>query len=182
VVGTGVLWDVSTLCAVAPPPGLYGVVGTGVLWDVSTLCAVAPPPGLYGVVGTGVLWAVSTLCAVVPPPGLYGVVGTGLLWAVSTLCAVVPAAASNDSSTEVRLLYTARIISCISGYMLTMSISTDFSRTSRSAVVRTYQARTAQKQTAVKSCESDEGLGTGDRNDPFKRTDYNPGEGNQRAS
>jgi hypothetical protein len=24
--------------AVAPPPGLYGVVGTGVLWDVSTLC------------------------------------------------------------------------------------------------------------------------------------------------
>ena len=34
------LWDVSTLCAVAPPAGLYGVVGTGVLWDVSTLCAV----------------------------------------------------------------------------------------------------------------------------------------------
>jgi hypothetical protein len=26
---------------------------------VSTLCAVAPPPGLYGVVGTGLLWAVS---------------------------------------------------------------------------------------------------------------------------
>jgi hypothetical protein len=26
-----------------------------VLWDVSKLCAVAPPPGLYGVVGTGVL-------------------------------------------------------------------------------------------------------------------------------
>jgi hypothetical protein len=38
VVGTGVLWDVSTLCAVVPPPGLYGVVGTGLLWDVSTLC------------------------------------------------------------------------------------------------------------------------------------------------
>jgi hypothetical protein len=68
VVGTGVLWDVSKLCAVAPPPGLYGVVGTGVLWDVSTLCAVVPPPGLYGVVGTGVLWDVSTLCAVVPRP------------------------------------------------------------------------------------------------------------------
>jgi hypothetical protein len=31
-----------------PPPGLYGVAGTGLLWDVSTLCAVAPPPGLYG--------------------------------------------------------------------------------------------------------------------------------------
>jgi hypothetical protein len=30
------------------------VVGTGVLWDVSALCAVVPPPGLYGVVGTGV--------------------------------------------------------------------------------------------------------------------------------
>jgi hypothetical protein len=29
---------VSTLCAEVPPPGLYGVVGTGVLWDVSTLC------------------------------------------------------------------------------------------------------------------------------------------------
>jgi hypothetical protein len=41
------LWAVSTLCAVAPPPALYGVVGTGVLWAVSTLCAVAPPPGLY---------------------------------------------------------------------------------------------------------------------------------------
>jgi hypothetical protein len=54
--------------AQAPPPGLYGVVGTGVLWDVSTLCAVVPPPGLYGVVGTGVLWDVSTLCAVVPRP------------------------------------------------------------------------------------------------------------------
>jgi hypothetical protein len=46
---------VSTLCAVVPPPGPYGVVGTGVLWDVSTWCAVVPP-GLYGVVGTGVLW------------------------------------------------------------------------------------------------------------------------------
>jgi hypothetical protein len=45
-----VLWDVSTLCAVVLPPGLYGVVGTGVLWDVSTLCAVVPPPGLYRVV------------------------------------------------------------------------------------------------------------------------------------
>jgi hypothetical protein len=52
----------------------YGVVGTGVLWDVSTLCAVVPPPGLNGVVGTGVLWDVSTLCAVVPPPGIYGVI------------------------------------------------------------------------------------------------------------
>jgi hypothetical protein len=61
-----------TLCAVVPPPGLYGVVGTGWLWDVSTLCAVVPPPGLYGVVGTGWLWDVSTLCAVVPPPRLYG--------------------------------------------------------------------------------------------------------------
>ena len=49
------VWDVSTLCAVVPPPGLYGVVGTGVLWHVSTLCALAPPPGLHGVVGTGVL-------------------------------------------------------------------------------------------------------------------------------
>ena len=40
VVGTGVLWDVSVLYAVAPPPGLYGVVGTGLLWDVSTLCVL----------------------------------------------------------------------------------------------------------------------------------------------
>jgi hypothetical protein len=39
------------------------------LWGVSTLCAVVPPPGLYGVVGTGLLWGVSTLCAVV---GLMG--------------------------------------------------------------------------------------------------------------
>jgi hypothetical protein len=39
-VGTGWLWAVSTLCAVAPPPGLYGVVGTGVLRDVSTLCVL----------------------------------------------------------------------------------------------------------------------------------------------
>jgi hypothetical protein len=31
---------------------LYGVVGSGLLWDVSTLCAVVPPAGLYGVVGT----------------------------------------------------------------------------------------------------------------------------------
>jgi hypothetical protein len=62
-----VLWDVSALCAVVPPPGLYGVVGTGVLWDVSKLCAVVPPAGLYGVVGTGVLWDVSALCAVVSP-------------------------------------------------------------------------------------------------------------------
>jgi hypothetical protein len=38
---------------VVPPAGLYGVVGTGVLWHVSTLCAVVPPAGLYGVVGTG---------------------------------------------------------------------------------------------------------------------------------
>ena len=38
---TCLLCDVSTLCAVVPPPGLYGVVGTGLLWDVSTLCAVA---------------------------------------------------------------------------------------------------------------------------------------------
>jgi hypothetical protein len=85
VVGTGVLWGVSTLCAVVPPPGLYGVVGTGVLWAVSTLCAVVPPPGLYGVVGTGVLWGVSTLCAVVPPAGLHGVLlasggGVNLNW------------------------------------------------------------------------------------------------------
>ena len=59
---------------------IYGVVGTGLLWGVSTLCAVVPPPaGLYGVVGTGLLWDVSTLCAVAPPPGLDGVVGTGLL-------------------------------------------------------------------------------------------------------
>jgi hypothetical protein len=71
-------------------PGLYGVVGTGLLWDVSTLCAVVPPAGLYGVMGTGVLWDVSTLCAKVPPPGLCGVVGIGLLCDVSTLCAVVP--------------------------------------------------------------------------------------------
>jgi hypothetical protein len=35
-----------------PPAGLYGVVGTGLLWDVSTLCVVVPPAGLYGVVGT----------------------------------------------------------------------------------------------------------------------------------
>jgi hypothetical protein len=32
-----------------------GVVGTGSLQHVSTLCALAPPPGLHGVVGTGVL-------------------------------------------------------------------------------------------------------------------------------
>jgi hypothetical protein len=68
------------------PPGVLGVVGTGLLWDVSTLCAGVPPPGLYGVVGTGLLWDVSTLCAGVPPPGVYGVVGTGLLWDVSVLC------------------------------------------------------------------------------------------------
>jgi hypothetical protein len=55
-----VCWAVSTLCAVVPPPGLYGVVGTGLLCDVSTLCAVVPPPGLYGVVGTGLLCDVST--------------------------------------------------------------------------------------------------------------------------
>jgi hypothetical protein len=46
-----VLWDVSTLGTVVPPPGLYGVVGTGVLWDVSTLCAVVcldyEPGGSY---------------------------------------------------------------------------------------------------------------------------------------
>jgi hypothetical protein len=58
---TGLLWDVSTLCALAPPPGLYGVVGTGLLWDVSTLCAVAPPPGLYG----GVVSSSSTLLSLV---------------------------------------------------------------------------------------------------------------------
>jgi hypothetical protein len=80
VVGTtGVLWDVSRLCAVVPPPGRYGVVGTGLLWDVSTLCVGVPPPGRYGVVGTGVLWDVSTLCVGVPPAGLYGVVGAGEL-------------------------------------------------------------------------------------------------------
>jgi hypothetical protein len=60
---------------VVPPAGLDGVVGTGLLWGVSTLCAVVPPSGLYGVVCD-----VSTLCAVVPPAGLDGVVGTGLLW------------------------------------------------------------------------------------------------------
>ena len=38
-----------------PPPGRYGVVGTGVLWDVSTLCVGVPPAGLYGVVGAGEL-------------------------------------------------------------------------------------------------------------------------------
>jgi hypothetical protein len=27
---------------------IYGVVGTGLLWGVSTLCALVPPPGLYG--------------------------------------------------------------------------------------------------------------------------------------
>jgi hypothetical protein len=54
-VGTGVLWDVSTLCVGVPPPGRYGVVGTGVLWDVSTLCVGVPPAGLYGVVGAGEL-------------------------------------------------------------------------------------------------------------------------------
>jgi hypothetical protein len=43
VVGTGVLWDVSSLCVVVPPAGVDGVVGTGVLWDVSSLCAVVPP-------------------------------------------------------------------------------------------------------------------------------------------
>jgi hypothetical protein len=36
------LCDVSTRCAVVPPPGLYGVVGTGLLCDVSTRCAVVP--------------------------------------------------------------------------------------------------------------------------------------------
>jgi hypothetical protein len=82
MVGSGVLWDVRTLCAVVPPAGLYGVVGTGVLWDVRTLCAVVPPPGLYGVVGTGVLWDVRTLCAVVPPAGLYGA------WCPPGLCSL----------------------------------------------------------------------------------------------
>jgi hypothetical protein len=57
-----VLWDVCTLCAVAPPRGLYGVVGTGVLWDVSTLCAVVHPPGLYGVVVTGCGVSVHGVC------------------------------------------------------------------------------------------------------------------------
>ena len=55
VVGTGLLGDVSILCAVVPPPGRYGVVGTGLLWDVSTLCVGVPPAGLYGVVGAGEL-------------------------------------------------------------------------------------------------------------------------------
>jgi hypothetical protein len=50
VVGTGVLWDVSTRCAVVPPRGLYGVVGTGVLWDVSTRCF--PGDDRWGVVST----------------------------------------------------------------------------------------------------------------------------------
>jgi hypothetical protein len=49
-----------------PRPGLYGVVGTVLLWGVSTLCDVVPPPGLYGVVGTGLWWFVSTLCALAP--------------------------------------------------------------------------------------------------------------------
>ena len=65
--GAGLLCDVSILCAVVPPPGLYGVVSTGLLWGVSTLCDVVPPSGLDGVVGTGLLCDVSTLCAVVPP-------------------------------------------------------------------------------------------------------------------
>jgi hypothetical protein len=68
------LRGVSTLCAVAPPAGLYGVVGTGLVWGVSTLCAVAPPPGLYGVVGTGLLWDVSTLCAAHLLPDYMGLV------------------------------------------------------------------------------------------------------------
>jgi hypothetical protein len=60
----------------APPPA------AGSLWDVSTLCAVVPPPGRYGVVGTGVLWGVSTLCVVVPPAGRYG------SWARPVCCGV----------------------------------------------------------------------------------------------
>jgi hypothetical protein len=35
-------------------------VGTGLLWDVSTLCAGVPPAGLYGVVGTVVVAGVRT--------------------------------------------------------------------------------------------------------------------------
>jgi hypothetical protein len=49
VVGTGLLGDVSTLCAVVPPAELCGVVGTGLLWDVSRPCALVPPAGLCGV-------------------------------------------------------------------------------------------------------------------------------------
>jgi hypothetical protein len=45
-----VLWDVSTPCAVVPPPGLYGMVGTGLLWGVSTLCA--PLLDRWGVVSS----------------------------------------------------------------------------------------------------------------------------------
>jgi hypothetical protein len=42
---TGLLWDVSTLCAGVPPAGLYGLVGTGLLWDVSTLRTAWYAPG-----------------------------------------------------------------------------------------------------------------------------------------
>jgi hypothetical protein len=74
VVGTGLLCDVSTLCVLVPPPGLYGVVGTGLLWDVSTPCAVVPPPGLYGVVDTGLLYDVSTVCCSTSSWTIWGVV------------------------------------------------------------------------------------------------------------
>jgi hypothetical protein len=60
VVGTGVLWDVNTLCPVVPPPGLHGVVGPSQVCDtaIEAVCGgtclqvgrnghasrVAPPP------------------------------------------------------------------------------------------------------------------------------------------
>jgi hypothetical protein len=106
-----VLWDVSTLCAVVPPPGLYGVVGTGVLWDVSTLCAVVPPPGLYGVVGTGVLWDVSTLCAVVPPPGLYGV----------ARCSMHRPSSGPAAASDARRAASRRLASSVGSRALTLS-------------------------------------------------------------
>jgi hypothetical protein len=68
--------NVSALCVVVPPPGLYGVVGTGLLWDSQYAVCCSTSSWTIWVVGTGVLWDVSTLCVVVPPPGLYGVVGT----------------------------------------------------------------------------------------------------------
>jgi hypothetical protein len=87
--------DVSTPCAVVPPPGLCGVVGTGVLWDVSTLCTSSWTiwgGGHRCVVGCQytvhllldyVGWWAPVCCGMsvhcAPPPGLCGVVGTGVL-------------------------------------------------------------------------------------------------------
>jgi hypothetical protein len=54
---------VSTLRALVPPAGLYGVVGTGLLWDVSTLCAVVPPPWtIWGVVSLSGMWNTYLRC------------------------------------------------------------------------------------------------------------------------